>query len=147
MNTAKNYQASIMVDAGAEDVYNKIADVDGWWAQNFTGSAKAIGDAFTVRFGDTFVDFRITEAVPGTKVAWHVTNCWLPWQNDKTEWNGTTVVFELAEHAGKTTVDMTHIGLTPEVECYKNCENGWNRHIKKSLFDYLTEGKGEPQAG
>lgn len=147
MNTPKNFNCKIEAKTRAADAYKKISRVQDWWAQNFTGSAANLGDTFTVRFGDTFVDFKISEAEPGKKVAWYVTNCWLPWQNDKTEWNGTTVVFKLNEVDGVTTVDMTHYGLTPDVECYKNCEAGWSEHLKDSLQPLLAGGKGDPQAG
>jgi len=141
----KNYQSNIFVNNGAEEIFEKISQVQGWWATNFTGSAKKQGDVFTVRFGDTFVTFEITEAIPAGKVVWHVTDCYLPWLNDKTEWTGTDVVFEISKEGNGTRVDMTHIGLTPEVECYTACEKGWNHHIKESLFQFLTEGKGMPQ--
>jgi hypothetical protein len=41
-----------------------------------------------------------------------------------------------------TTLNFTHAGLTPEVECYKDCAPGWTHWIKTSLFSYLTTGKG-----
>ena len=45
----------------------------------------------------------------------------------------------------KTQVDMTHIGLVPEAECYGTCEAGWNTHIKGNLLKHLTENAGTPQ--
>ena len=33
----------------------------------------------------------------------------------------------------------------PGVECYENCETGWDHYIKESLFKLLTEKKGLPE--
>jgi hypothetical protein len=41
-------------------------------------------------------------------------------------------------------IDMTHIGLFPEIECYNDCNGGWNHYIKDSLAKFLTDHKGYP---
>jgi len=145
--TEQSYCTSIVVNESAIEAYNKISRVNEWWAENFEGSAKNLGDIFSVRWGDTFVTFKIAEAIPGKKVSWLVTDCCLPWQNDKTEWTGTEVVFEISEENNATRIDMTHVGLTPEVECFENCQTGWNHYIKKSLFKFMEEGQGVLQKG
>jgi hypothetical protein len=137
-----NYQGSFVANIGAEEAFDKISRVNEWWALNFEGSAKKTGDIFTVRFGDTFVTFKIAEAIPGKKVTWHVTDCYLPWLTDKTEWTGTDVAFEISREHNLTKIDMEHIGLTPGAECYDNCEKGWDHYIKVSLFKFVTEGTG-----
>ncbi len=147
--TKQDYRLSISAPVSALDAYNKIACVSEWWAKDFEGSARNFGDVFTVRFGEgfggTFVDFKITEAVPGSKVVWHVTNCYLPWLKDKTEWNGTDVVFEVSASQSETTVTMTHEGLVPEVECFDSCIQGWNRYFGQSFRQFLTDGHGMPK--
>ncbi len=145
--TEQNYHSNISANIGPMEALEKISRVNEWWAKNFEGSSKNLGDIFTVRFGTTWVTFKISEFVPGKKVAWQVTDCYLPWLNDKTEWNGTTVVFEVSTNNNVTTVDMTHIGLTPEIECYEMCEKGWDEHLKESLFKLINGEKGMPQAG
>jgi len=141
----KNYHNSIQVNASAADAYAQIANVAGWWAKSFKGKASKTGDTFNVQFGDTRVDFEITEAIPGKKVVWKVTDCYLPWLNDKTEWNNTEVAWNIGTANGKTTIDMTHVGLQPGVECYEACKKGWDGHISDSLFRLVTEGVGKPQ--
>jgi hypothetical protein len=143
----QSYHSSIVVNASAEEAFDKISRVNEWWAANFEGSAKNLGDVFSVRWGDTFVNFKITEAILGKKVTWLVTDCYLPWQNEKTEWTNTQVEFEISQENNATRVDMTHVGLTPEVECYENCQAGWNHYILKSLFKFLEEGQGVLQKG
>ena len=143
----KNYHSSITANISAEEAYVKISKVNNWWALNFEGSAQKKGDVFTVRFGDTFVTFKIAVAIPGRKFTWYAMDCLLPWLNDKTEWTGTEIVFEISRENNATKIDMTHIGLTPEVECYDQCEKGWDHFIKESLFKFVTEGTGLPQKG
>lgn len=137
----KNYRRTIMVNASAEEAMKKISQVNCWWKKDFLGSAEKLNDTFTVPFGEpSFVDFVVSEFLPGKKVIWKVTDCYLPWFQDKKEWNNTEVVFELAEEEDKTKVDFTHIGLVPEVECYDVCEKGWNGHIH-NLEQFINEGK------
>src|ERR1700688_4944079 len=102
----QSYHSSIVVNAGANEAFEKISRVNEWWALNFKGSAKNAGDVFTVTWGETFVTFKIAEAIPAKKVTWLVTECYLPWLNDKTEWTGTEVVFEISEENSATKVDM-----------------------------------------
>jgi hypothetical protein len=143
--TNKNYTAIISVNAAPKVAFEKIAKVDGWWAKFFSGKALNENDTFNVKFGDTFVDFKITEAVPGKKIVWHVTDCYLSWINNKKEWRDTQVVWELTSENGGTQIKMTHEGLVPEVECYNDCETGWNGHVKGSLLAFINENKGQPQ--
>jgi hypothetical protein len=103
-----------------DEAYAKIANVGGWWAKRFKGKALNMNDTFTVEFGETKVAFEITEAMPGKKVVWKVTDCYLHWLNDKTEWKGTTIVWDITATNGTTKIDMTHVGLKPGIECYND---------------------------
>jgi Activator of Hsp90 ATPase homolog 1-like protein len=141
----QNYQCSIAADFTPSEAFEAIAQVNGWWAKNFEGSAEKLDGLFTVRFGETFVTFKVTESIPGKKLAWHVADCYLHWLSDKTEWTGTTVVFDIAPIGDKTQVTMTHVGLVPEVECFDACEAGWNQHFRGSLYKLLTEQVGVPE--
>ena len=141
----KNFHRTITVNASPEEAMKKINQVNKWWAKNFTGKAEKLNDKFTVDFGKTFVDFQISELIPGQKVVWKVTDCNLHWIKAKKEWNGTEVVFKLSEKKNTTQIDFTHIGLVPGVECYNDCEAGWNGHITNSLVKFINEGKGMPE--
>lgn len=144
----QNYQCSITANVSAKEAMDKISQVNLWWVANIEGSSKELNDIFTVRFsGDTFVTFKITEYVPDKKVVWYVTDCYLSWLKDKTEWNNTKVDWEISTDNNSTTINMTHIGLTPEVECYDGCVKGWNQYVKDSLLKLLTTGEGLPQKG
>jgi len=141
----KNYYKTIMVNASAEEAMKKISQVDRWWKKDFSGSAEKLNDTFIVPFGESsFVDFIVSEFMPGKKTVWKVTDCYLPWFKDKKEWNNTEVVFELSQENGKTKIDFTHVGLVPGIECYDVCEKGWDGHIN-TLGNFINEGKGLPE--
>ncbi len=141
----KNFHRAIMVNASADEAMKNISQVNLWWAKNFSGSAEKLNDKFTVNFGETFVDFLISELVPDKKVVWRVTDCNLHWIKTKKEWNNTEVVFEISRENGKTRIDFTHVGLVRGVECYDDCEVGWNGHIAGSLVKLINDGKGMPE--
>ena len=102
-------------------------------------------DCFTIRFGKTFVDFSIAEAVPNLKYVWLVTDCELPWLIDKKGWSNTRIVFEIYQENKQTKIVFTHIGLVPGIECYENCVKVWTRFVTIILPKFLDEGQGLPE--
>ena len=141
----KNYHLSITVDAALEEVMKKISQVDLWWAKKVKGKTEKLNDKFTVDFGETYVDFQISELIPNKKVVWKVTDCNLHWIKARKEWNGTEVAFEISQKGNAAQIDFTHIGLVPGVECYNDCEVGWNGHLTNSLVKFINDGKGMPE--
>ncbi|MFT3934986.1 MAG: SRPBCC domain-containing protein [Chitinophagaceae bacterium] len=140
----ENYHSSIAANVTAGDAFNAVCTPTAWWGKSITGNTEKLKGVFKYHPNDTWVDFEITEYVPNKKVVWHVTDCFLHFQNNKTEWKGTDVVFEIAEKDGSTQIDMTHVGLVPAVECYAGCVKGWDQYFKGSLLQLLTTGKGQP---
>ena len=139
----KNFKSSISGKFSAGDAVKMISNIPGWWGVSFSGSAEKQGDKFKIGMPqDAYIDYTVTESIPGRRVVWLATDSYLPWYADKTEWTNTRLIFDLKETNGETEVTFTHEGLTPEVECYKDCEQGWTHWIKTSLFSYLTTGKG-----
>ena len=141
----KNFHRAIKVNATAKEAMKKISEINKWWAKKVKGKTEKLNDKFTVDFGETFVDFQISEFVPDKKVAWKVTDCNLHWINNKKEWKGNDVVFEISEKKNSTQIDFTHVGLVPSVECYKDCEVGWTGHVTNSLVNFINTGKGQPE--
>lgn len=138
-----SFSSSISATIRAEEAIKKISKVPEWWGVTLTGNADKQGDTFTVKMtGDSFFNFTVTELIPGKRVVWLVTDCHMPWYSDKAEWTDTRLVFDLKETNGTTELTFTHEGLTPDVECYKDCESGWTHWIRTSLASYLTTGKG-----
>ena len=141
---SKNYTRTVTVEATPQVVHDAINHVTGWWTINTDGRTEQVGDEFTVQFGDVHrTTQRITEAERGRRVVWRVTESFLPWLKDREEWKGTEIVFDLASTADGTRLVFTHVGLTPQVECYAQCEKGWDFFID-SLRKLITEGAGLP---
>jgi hypothetical protein len=138
-----SFSSSISAKIGADEAIKKISTVPEWWGVTVTGNTEQENDQFEVKMtGDSFFNFTVTELIPGKRVVWLVTDCYMPWYSDKKEWTNTRLIFDLEEKNGETKIRFTHEGLTPDVECYKDCEPGWTHWIKTSLFSYLTTGHG-----
>jgi len=140
----KNFQTMISARISAGEAMTRIMNVPEWWGITFSGSSQNKGDTFVVKMGEeSFFNFAVTELIPGKRVVWLVTDCYMPWYSDKKEWANTKLIFDLSENKGVTTLTFTHEGLTPEIECYKDCETGWTHWIRTSLLSYFTTGRGE----
>ena len=72
---------------------------------------------------------------------------WFAFTEDKSEWTGTDIVFDVAETPEGTKVTLTHVGLVPEYECYSVCSDGWTTYVGGSLRALITTGKGNPNVG
>ena len=141
----QNYSATFTVNQTPEEAFAAINNVRSWWSGNIEGDAAKLGDVFTYRYEDVhYSKQKITESIPGKKVAWHVLDAKLNFVKDKNEWNGTNIVFEISKKGDKTEVRFTHLGLVPQFECYDSCSDAWGGYIKGSLRSLITTGKGWP---
>ena len=139
-----DFNSSISVNISADEAIKKISNLPAWWGVPFTGSSEKLNDEFVVKMGgESFFNFTVSELIPGKRIVWLVTDCFMPWYTDKKEWANTKLIFDLTENNGKTDLKFTHEGLRPNIECYKDCEKGWTHWIQKSLFSYFTTGKGD----
>ena len=141
----QDYNATILAATTPAEAFKAVTRVSAWWTENFDGSAENTGDVFTVHFGETFVTFKVVESVAPQKAVWLVTDCYLHWLKDKTEWNGTSISVEVSGTKDGTQISFTHIGLAPGIECYNDCVKGWDQYVKDSLLKLITEGKGRPE--
>jgi len=138
-----DFNCSFSVNISANEATEKISNIPKWWGVNFTGSAEKQGDKFTITMGgDSFFNFTVAELIPGKRIVWSITDCNMPWYADKKEWANTKLIFDLREDNDETKLTFKHEGLTPEVECYKDCAPGWTHWIKTSLLSYFTKGEG-----
>jgi activator of Hsp90 ATPase-like protein len=140
-----DYTTTFTVDQTPEEAFAAITNVRGWWSGEIEGRTDKLGEEFTYRYEDVhYSRQRITELVPGRSVVWLVLDGYLNFVEDKTEWTGTTVTFEISRVGDKTAIRFTHVGLVPEYECFDNCSSAWSFYINGSLRSFITTGAGQP---
>lgn len=143
--SGQDFTTTFTVDQTPAEAFAAITNVRGWWSEEVDGETTNLGDKFTFEVpGVHRTTQTLTEVVPGRKVVWHVSDSWIGFVEDKKEWDGTDIVFDIAEKGGKTEVRFTHVGLVPNVECYQACSGGWSAYMAGSLRDLITTGKGDP---
>ena len=142
----QSYTTAFLVDQTPEECFTAINNVRGWWLANpgIEGSTDKLGDEFIYRYGDIhYSKQKITQLIPSKKVVWLVLDATLSFTKDKTEWNGTEIMFDISRKNNKTEVRFTHKGLVPQVECFDKCSNAWGAYINGSLKSLITTGKGQ----
>ena len=143
-----NYTVSFEVEQSPDEVYTALNNVRAWWSQDLQGQTQAVGDVFYFHYQDIHRStIKVSELVPGKKVAWHVLHNAFNFTEDKSEWNDTDIIFEITEQGGKTRLKLTHVGLVPSNECYQACSDGWRTYIAGSLKNLITTGQGQPNLG
>ena len=142
-----SFTTAFTVEATPAEVYAAVTNVRGWWSEEIEGPTAAIGDEFDYHMRDLHrCRIRITDAVPSQRVEWTVLDNHFGFTQDKTEWIGTTVTFELTPVDGGTEIRFTHHGLVSEYECYDICVNAWGFYIGTSLPELVTTGTGRPNS-
>lgn len=141
----QSFTTTFSVDRTPKEVFDAITDVRGWWSEDIDGATAGLGDEFTYRNeGVHHCTMRVTEVVPERKVSWLVLDNYFDFTQDKTEWDDTSVSFEIFERDGRTEVRFTHLGLVPGYECFDVCSNAWGFYVNGSLRSLITTGEGQP---
>lgn len=144
----QNYTTTFTVDKTAQEVFAAINNVRGWWSELIEGDTDKLDALVYYHHKDLHrCTFKITELDPEKKVVWHVLQNYFSFVDDKTEWTGTNIVFEITPKGDKTELRFSHIGLVPQLECFSACSDGWSTYIKSSLYSLITTGKGQPNTG
>lgn len=141
----KEFTVGIQADQDPEQAFEAILNLRGWWSQEIDGPTDQINQACLYHYRDIHsCKLKLVEAIPGKKIEWEVLQNHFNFIKDQREWVGSRLSFSLEEKEGKTKVQFTHIGLSPELECHDLCADAWTTYITKSLLAYINTGKGNP---
>jgi hypothetical protein len=141
----KDFTTSFFVDKSPHEVYNAVNNVRGWWSENIEGPTDQLNQEWLYQYKDVHIcKMKVIEMIPDQKVVWKVLNNYFNFTEDKSEWTGDTIIFEITAHDGKTQLRVTQEGLVPEYECYDICSTAWTSYIQGSLKNLITSGKGNP---
>ncbi|MFT3750224.1 MAG: SRPBCC domain-containing protein [Agriterribacter sp.] len=141
----QDFTTTVVAEATAQEVFNAVNNVRGWWSENIEGDTDKLNNEFSYHYQDVHIcKIKITEMVPNKKVTWHVLDNYFKFTKDKSEWKDTDIIFEIAEKDGKTQLTFTHRGLVPAYECYKICHDAWTHYVQGSLKELITTGQGKP---
>ena len=108
-----------------------------WWGP--TAGSAAAGGRFVVDFDEGRRTTILVAAVEPQRVEWTVVSA----PHHSKEWDGTTILFDLAPAGAGTELRFRHRRLTPQLGCYERCKAGW-MHFLDSLVDYVETGGGHP---
>ncbi len=141
----QNFTKTFLVDQTPREVFNAVTNVREWWPDVIEGSTDKLNDEFIYQFKDIhYSKIKVIEVIPDKKVVWLVTDSYLNFVKDKSEWTGTNVRFEISVRGNKTQLLFTHEGLVSEFECYGSCSTAWTHYVQDSLLSLITTGKRHP---
>jgi hypothetical protein len=139
-----DFITTFTVEGTPEQAFAAINDVRGWWSGEIDGHTDQLGEEFTYRYQDIhYSKQRITEFVPGRRVAWLVLDAYLNFVEDETEWIGTKITFDITRKGDQTEIRFSHVGLADH-ECFNVCSKAWAYYISGSLRTLITSGTGQP---
>jgi len=145
---AAYYTREIVVSNSPGAAYQALTTAfDKWWTTSCNPISET-GDKITFRFGSTYWVMCASSLTTDSSVelecieAHHVHDG-LP-SSILDEWKGTKLKWEIQKEEEKTKIILVHEGLTPSLECYEVCEQGWEYFFVNSLKQYLDTGEGSP---
>src|ERR1700759_2423421 len=99
----QDFSTTLVGDQTPKQVFNAIINPQNWWPGEVKGSSEKIDDEFEYRYkAFHFSRQRVVEIIPDQKVTWLVTNSIINYVEDKEEWTGTRISFEISRKDNKT---------------------------------------------
>ena len=139
-----NYECTITTSLTPNRVFDALTkEMSNWWT-DMSSMVNKIGDKTTAKFEDgTAWSFEVTSLEDDKLIelycyeANHIHPVTTP--EMRTEWQHTTLRFEIIPKGDETEIHFTHIGLTPEVNCYDICCTGWDHFFGSAFKVYLDK--------
>ena len=138
--TSEDFESTKTLSAPPEKVLAALRTpeaITDWWGP--TEGSAAVWGTFRVTFAShgQVIVLRVEPGEEG-QVVWSVEETPLT-----PEWVGTTIVFDVAASGTGSVLHFRHHGLTPKLECFDMCHEGWT-HYLGSLVSYVDTGEGHP---
>jgi uncharacterized protein YndB with AHSA1/START domain len=125
--------------AAVFEALTTTAGLSGWWTK--ASGSGAAGGELTFVFNGSRMIMRVDEAASPSTVRWTVLMC-----EPEADWVGTEIAFDVRpDEDGGARVHFQHLGLTPRLECFDDCNAGWTRFMA-SLVSFVESGHGDPFA-
>ena len=143
-----HYQRQLLLSASPAAVYQALTTQQGlrnWWTETCEIS-NAIGGRSSFHFTRSRKVMQIESLVPDRELRWRCVEAHIemPELRHKDEWVGMHIIFKLSpQDGGRTWLDFEHVGLTPAVQCFDVCRDGWNQFLG-SLQSLVETGQGKP---
>jgi hypothetical protein len=140
----EDFTISILADKPPQEVFRTVLNVREWWSgyysEKFNGNSEKLNDEFSFSAGEGahYSKQKLVEVIPNKKIVWLVTESDLTFLEKTDEWTGTKIIFEISEKDDKTQLTFTHVGLTPEIECYDSCAPAWTQYVHNKLLPLLN---------
>jgi hypothetical protein len=132
------------LNANSKSIFEAINNPCQWWSGNITGTTDELGQEWVYRYQNIhYSKQKVVEMIQNKKVAWEVTDSYISFVENKAEWNGSRIAFEIEKNNGGTVLTFTHLGLMPTVACYEDCKHAWEFYIKESLRNSIVSQQEE----
>jgi hypothetical protein len=136
----QDFTTTFTVDRAPAEVVAAISDVRAWWTGQIDGSADALGDEFTYAYADLHRSVQRVTAHGVEGIDWSVLEGGPNFTDAANEWGGTVIRFALLPVGSGTEVRFTHVGLSPQLECYDACSPAW-AGFAEALQRFIATGE------
>jgi uncharacterized protein YndB with AHSA1/START domain len=147
--TTDSFTADVRYPASPAAVYDALATpggTTGWWSTDGDSDpATNAGEHIRLNWSDDdHVVFRVDAAERPASLRWTCVA-----QHDRNlprpdEWVGTSVIFSLTADGDGTLLHFEHQGLTPRLDCFGMCRDGWDFFLRRSVRQLVELGEGLP---
>ena len=126
----------VFIKSTPDKIYEAITTQQGiasWWSVN-NNAKPEVGSIYRIFFsGDYFKDIKITELVPGKRVAWEILDA-------HPEWLKTKVTFDISMGKNSAELRFNHSGWREYTDMFAQCSHHWGIYLQ-NLKTYTEKGK------